>query len=145
MAAKGYDDSPPRNGTIFFYTVLTVVLLVAVKFLLDSYFAKVVDAEIEDKVLTQGMEEVQAQREQETATLEKGPLPIESAIKMMAKQGRAAMPEIAPQSGAGKPEVAGWSQLKREVAEPAPAAAPAVEGAPAVPAPQDAKTQGATN
>ena len=25
--AKGYDDSPPRNGVILFYTVLAVVVL----------------------------------------------------------------------------------------------------------------------
>ena len=29
MAAKGFDDSPPRNGIIFFYTVLTVFMLSA--------------------------------------------------------------------------------------------------------------------
>ena len=53
-----YDDSPPRNGIIFFYTVLTVFLLIGVKFLLDSYFVKTMDSEIHEKVLTRGLEQV---------------------------------------------------------------------------------------
>jgi hypothetical protein len=63
MAAKGYDDSPPRNGIIFFYTILTVFTLIGVKFLLDSYFFGMMEGEYFDKVYSRGMEEVAAVRQ----------------------------------------------------------------------------------
>jgi hypothetical protein len=115
MAAKGYDDSPPRNGIIFFYTVLTVFFLIGVKLLLDSYFANMMNAEKYEKVYSRGMEEVLAVRAKERATLEKGSLPIADAKKLLALRGRGASPLIAPNSGQGQEAIAGWSQLKREV------------------------------
>ena len=118
--AKEYDDSPPRNGVIFFYTVLTVFVLIGVKFLLDSYFAKTMDGEIHDKVLTRGMEEVEALKANERAELEKS---IQQAKNQYAASGRSGL--IAPSSGREKPEVQGWTQLGRKVeagpAQPAPA------------------------
>jgi hypothetical protein len=119
--AKDYDDSPPRNGVIFFYTVLTVFVLIGVKFLLDSYFAKTMDAEIHDKVLSRGMEEVSAMRAAEAAELQKT---MKLAKGQYTSMGRAGM--IAPTSGANKPEVSGWTQLGRKV-EAAAAPAPAPE------------------
>jgi hypothetical protein len=118
--AKEYDDSPPRNGVIFFYTVLTVFVLIGVKFLLDSYFAKTMDAEIHDKVLTRGMEQVTALRAAEKAELEKT---LKTAKGQYAAMGRSGL--IAPTSGRDKPEVQGWTQLGRkvEVAAPQPGAA----------------------
>ncbi len=139
MAAKGYDDSPPRNGIIFFYTLLTVFILIGVKFLLDSYFASMMSAEYHEKVYSRGMAEVAAVRAQEEETLSKGQVPIDQAMRLIGQRGRSASPTIAPASGANAPEVAGWSQLKRGVAEPPKAeeeapkaeeeAAPAAEGA----------------
>jgi hypothetical protein len=136
MAAKGYDDSPPRNGIIFFYTVLTVFMLIGVKFLLDSYFASMMGAEYHEKVYSRGMAEVAAVRAKEAETLSKGQLPISQAMRMIGQRGRAASPAIAPTSGANAPEVAGWSQLKRAVAEAPKAAEPAAPApAPEAPAP----------
>lgn len=112
---KEYDDSPPRNGVIFFYTVLTVFVLIGVKFLLDSYFAKTMDSEVHDKVLTRGMEEVTAQRASERSELDKN---IQQAKNQYASTGRAGL--IASGSGRDKPEVQGWTQLGRKV-EAAPA------------------------
>jgi hypothetical protein len=118
--SKEYDDSPPRNGVIFFYTVLTVFVLIGVKFLLDSYFAKTMDGEIHDKVLTRGMEEVTALKASERAELDRT---IQQAKNQYASTGRSGL--IAPSSGREKPEVQGWTQLGRKVeAGPAqPAAA----------------------
>lgn len=123
--AKEYDDSPPRNGVIFFYTVLTVFVLIGVKFLLDSYFVKTMDAEIHDKVLTRGMEEVAAMRAKEAATLD--PKSMKAAKSLYSSTGRTGM--LTPVSGQGKPEVQGWTQLGRQVA--APAAAPTEAAVPA--------------
>ena len=131
--AKGYDDSPPRNGTIFFYTILTVFLLICVKFLLDSYFVKMMDGEIEAKVLTQGLEEVAAMRAAEA----KQQGSIDAAVKALAARGRAGVPQVAPKGGENQPEVTGWTQLPRKA--PAPAAPPAV---PAAPAPEVAPAAG---
>ncbi len=118
-SAKEYDDSPPRNGIIAFYAVLTVFCLLGIKFLLDSYFVKTMDQEIHDKVLTQGFDEVTELRAKEQAELADSV----AAAKKQVATGRTASPLIRPASGEGKPEVAGWSQLGRKIADtPAPAA-----------------------
>jgi hypothetical protein len=135
MAAKGYDDSPPRNGIIFFYTVLTVFMLIGVKFLLDSYFASMMGAELQEKVYSRGMAEVQAVRSKEAETLQKGAMPIDQAMRTLGQRGRAASALIAPQSGQGMQELSGWSQMKREVAPLAPKPEPVAPVETAVPAP----------
>jgi hypothetical protein len=123
MAAKGYDDSPPRNGVIFFYSVLTVVFLFGAQKLLDSYFAKMMDAEFGEKVYTVGLQGAADAKARDQAQLAK--TDIEAAKRLYAQRGRSASPVIAPESGANKPAIGGWSQLKRDVPA-APAAAPAV-------------------
>jgi hypothetical protein len=126
-AIKGYDDSPPRNGTIFFYTVLTVFLLVLVKILLDSYFAKMMDTEVHDKILTRGMEEVQAMRASEKEKLEQG-VSIEAAMKAVSQRGRTGIPELMPKKGEGMAPIEGWRELKRT--PEAPAALPTLPAGP---------------
>ncbi len=131
MAAKGYDDSPTRNGTILFYTVLTVFVLIFVKFSLDSYFDKVFGGEFHDKVLARGMEEVQQMRAKEEQALGAGSMPVSRAKQLLIQRGRVASPVIAPESGmgatgGGMQEIAGWTKLDRKVA-PAPVAPPAVD------------------
>ena len=124
-AIKGYDDSPPRNGTIFFYTVLTVFLLVLVKILLDSYFAKMMDTAVHDKVLTRGMEEVQALRASEKQKLGS----VEAAMKAVAQRGRTGIPEVAPKKGESSAPIEGWREMKRT---PQGAALPVLPAAPGV-------------
>lgn len=150
MATKGYDESPPRNGTILFYTVLTLFILVIVKYSLDSYFMKVMGAEVEDKILTRGMEPVKAMRANELKQLESGSTPIERAKQMMSQRGRSASPMITPKSGMGEDgygmeEVKGWTKLERKVRpvvrpEPAPVTDGTVpaDGSAVAPAPADA-------
>jgi hypothetical protein len=125
MAANGYDDSPPRNGVILFYSVLTVVLLFSMSILLKSYFAKIMDAEVHEKVLTRGLDKAYEARAKEVETLEKSG--ISNAMRAYAQRGRTASAVIASESGAGKQGVTGWSQLKREGAATPPPAAPAAE------------------
>src|SRR4051794_33052982 len=120
MAAHGYDASLPRNGTIFFYSVLAVFILILTDFLLESYFAKMIDAEVHDKVLTRGMDQVKEMRAHEQEML--GKTHMDDAMKLLAQRGRLANPQIAPKSGQGMAEVAGWTQLNRKIA-PMPAAA----------------------
>ncbi len=131
MATKGYDDSPPRNGTIVFYTVLTLAVLVVIKLTLDSYFVKVMSAEVHDKVLTRGMEPVKAMRSQEQA-MRDAPA-MKRAMDVLSQQGRAASKAIEPKSGMGEggngmEEVKGWSKLNRKVLPVAPVAAAADAG-----------------
>lgn len=122
---KGYDDGQPRNGMIAFYAALTVFSLIGVKMLLDSYFARVMDTEVYDKVLSRGLEHAVDTRAQEQADLQKAGLP--EAMRSLAQRGRAGSPAITPESGQGKAEISGWSQLPR-VLPPAPA--PALEPVP---------------
>jgi Tfp pilus assembly protein PilV len=142
MAAKGYDDSPPRNGVILFYTILAVVSLFGVAQLLKSYFANIMNSEFQTKVFTVGLAETEEFKAREQEQLEKSG--IGSAIKQYAARGHAASPVLRSESGASKPGIAGWSQLKREVptAPAAPEAVPvqgstlpeAVQGAEKAPA-----------
>ena len=136
MAAKGYDDSPPRNGVIFFYTVLTVFFLFGAQQLLNSYFAKMMDNEYTEKVYTVGLEKAAQAKARDRETLEKSG--IESAMRLYAQRGRSASAIIQNESGAGKPEITGWSQLKREVpAASVPATAVPVQAAPPTEAPPE--------
>lgn len=132
MAAQGFDDSPPRNGVIAFYTVLAVVLLFGVSLLLDSYFAKMMDTEVHEKVLSRGLETAYETRSREQQVLEKSG--IGAAMRAYAQRGRSASPLIAPESGAGKAAGPGWSQLKKEPV-PAAAAAQPTQAQEAQPAP----------
>lgn len=126
---KAYDDSQPRNGTILFYAVLTVILLTLLRFALDSYFAKMMDAEYHEKVGIRGLEQVEGMRAREAATLQKNG--IDRAMQSLAQRGRVGSQAISPESGAGKPAVSGWTQLRTApAAAPVPGAANApVEGA----------------
>jgi hypothetical protein len=123
MAAKGYDDSPPRNGVILFYTILTVVSLFGVAQLLKSYFATIMNGEFETKVFTVGLAETAEFKAQEQEQLQKSG--IGNAIKQYAARGHAASPVLRSESGANKPTITGWSQLKHDVPT-APAAPQAV-------------------
>jgi hypothetical protein len=117
MASEAYDDSPPRNGTIFFYALLTVFLLVCIKFLLDSYFFKMMDMEVQEKILTQGMDEVVAMR----ATEQKQTDSVKAAMSSLAQRGRNAMPELKP-TGMVAPSEQGWREMQRTTpVAPAPA------------------------
>jgi hypothetical protein len=137
MAAKGYDDSPPRNGMIFFYSVLTVVFLFGAQQLLSSYFSKMMNNEYTEKVYTRGLDKAVAAKASDKETLEKSG--IEAAMRLYAQRGRSASTVIQNESGAGKPGITGWSQLKREVpAASVPAAAVPVPSA----APTNAPPQG---
>ena len=123
MAAKGYDDSPPRNGVIFFYSVLTVVFLFGVQRMLNSYFATMMDNEFQEKVYTRGLEAAVEAKAADQAALEKSG--IEAAKRLYIQRGRSASAAIQTESGANKPAIGGWSQLKREIPT-APAAAVAI-------------------
>jgi hypothetical protein len=125
--AKAYDASQPRNGTILFYAVLTVVLLGLLHFALESYFAKMMDAEYHQKVAIRGLERVEAKRAEDIAKLQQGG--IDRAMQSIAQRGRTASQAIVPESGQGKPAVTGWTQLHPPAAA-VPAAAPAPTAAP---------------
>lgn len=126
MAAKGYDDSPPRNGVIFFYSILTVAFLFGAQQLLNSYFGKMMNAEFQEKVFTVGLQGAVDAKAHDQAELAK--FDIEAAKRLYVQRGRSASPVIASESGANKPGIGGWTQLKRDVPA-APAAAPAAPDA----------------
>src|SRR5688500_3559061 len=112
MASEAFDDSPPRNGTIFFYALLTVFLLVCVKFLLDSYFTKMMDTEVHDKILTQGIDDVAAMRAAEREHRDD----VKTAMGSLAQRGRGAMPQIKPANMVAPPEQ-GWRELQHAPAQ----------------------------
>jgi hypothetical protein len=122
--AKPYDTGQPRNGTIFFYAILTLVLLGLLDFALRSYFGKMMDAEYHQKVAIRGLEQVENMRAKETATLQKTGL--DRAMQSLAQRGRTGSTAIAPESGAGKAAVTGWTQLRPAPAPTAEAPVPAV-------------------
>lgn len=128
------DDTPPRNRVIFAYTVMSVIALIALGFLFDSYmdisrgaFRRV---NIERSRTSQILEDY---RDGQRAALERGRMPITRAISELARQDRRAFPLIRPTASDDQGPLEGWNQLPRRAAVPAPeeaAAPPATEPVP---------------
>ena len=112
------DDAPPQNGLIFFYTVLTVLSLIGLKFAMDSFLDSsrraVQGAHIEDSVGSRHLEE---RREEAREALSSGTMPIDQAITQLAERGRGAFPQVRPSASEDRGAREGWARR-------GPAAAP---------------------
>jgi hypothetical protein len=103
----GHDKTPERNRLIFFYTVLSVVTLAALGFVFDSYF--VIETE---RLVTKNVRELPATERVELATeqrerLTSGPVPIDRAMQMLARDGRA--PAVRPEPSRDLAPLEGWN------------------------------------
>jgi len=104
------DQSPPRLQLIISIAVGTVVALVGLKFVFDSYFTNVWEGEEQGKLVAP--DEVNAMRADQIAKLTNGPaVPIDQAMSMIATKGRLSSTLITPQPSDDLGAVTGWSHL----------------------------------
>jgi hypothetical protein len=130
------DKSEPRVGVIFRIGLLVIVLLVATRALLNSYFDQLAHAEEIRKVGKAVPTQLLDLRADEEHRLTSGAMPIEQAMQTVATKSRAtASPDIMPSASRDIAPLQGWSKLPQEVPAMMTAPPPAPEavdaGAPA--------------
>jgi len=122
------DNTPPRLKLIATIAVITVITLIGINFVTESYYAMMTDEAQREKLApTRDRDE---QHKAEMAAFTSAALPMEKAIADISKGERPAA--IAPEQSGDLGPMTGWSKLPK----PAPTPQPHVE-APA-PAPTDA-------
>ena len=132
--SEGFDYSEPRSGSIWAFTIISVLVLVVVIGALQQYFDKIWDEAVYEKVQAPPSEQLQTLRNRDTWDLthymyldkKSGQvrIPLEEAQQIFLKE-----------AAAGKPFYPGKATLpKKEEDTAQPAAAPGAPGAPAAPA-----------
>lgn len=128
------DDTPPRNRLIAFYTLLAVGTLMVMKPAFDSYYDRMYDRAVDDRLERYNGELIVAGRDvaplaereaQWETSLSSGPMPIQRAMEQVAQRGRMGVPQVMPQAPAEQnmDALTGWSQLPNPDAPSAPEAA----------------------
>lgn len=113
------DNTPPRLKLIVTIAVITVITLIGINFVLESYYAMMTDTAAREKLApTRDRDE---QHKAEIAALTNAALPIDQAI---AQLGKGTRPEaITPQASEDLGPMTGWTKLPK----PAPTAHPAAQ------------------
>ena len=112
------DQSPTANKTILTVALLSVFILVSLKFILTSYYVDMTEAKA--KELSSTARDLIALRAAQNKDLEQSGTPIAVAMKNLASSGRENAPAVvAPVQAAANETgpLAGWNNLKREVAD----------------------------
>jgi len=112
------DDSPPRNNVILIAGIASLLCLVALKFVFDSYhegqrditLAENLDSSVTSELLAEYREDVQNR-------LTSSDIPIDQAVARLAEQGRRGFPQVLPFQSVDEGARLGWS---RHSPEPAP-------------------------
>lgn len=121
------DDTPPKNRLIATLALVSLCTLIALKFILTSYFNEMVEMEKRSKITKP--EELYAIRAEQQKNLTGSPIPIEKAMRELDKT----RPEPKPSDDTGP--LIGWSKTPRAL-PPKPFVAPTIE--PPLTAPADA-------
>lgn len=160
------DNSPPRNGLIAMYTLLSVMTLVGVKFMLDSYFHMMIDkvraersaiaalpvcapnapesdVNVNCRRGTSVMAELQDMRAHEATMLEggQGAMPIEAAMTALAHSRE--NPMVAPQPSTEMAPIKGWANIPHFVSTARPTMDLTAPAPAPMPAPEPAVVDGA--
>ncbi|GAB4198008.1 MAG: hypothetical protein OHK0013_06690 [Sandaracinaceae bacterium] len=105
------DDTPPRNGVIFFYTVLVVLTLICLKFVMDSFLdssRRAIRAQHLER--SRANELLAEHREREREALGSGEMPIDRAMRELAQRGRGAFPQVRPFPSTDRGALEGWNR-----------------------------------
>src|SRR6185312_10696354 len=140
------DDTRPKVRMLLTIGVVSVFLLLGVKFVLDSYYLDMTET-YEHTLIPPTTLRDETKKEQ-LDKVEHGQIPVSAAMQMLVSKGREADPEIAPQQSEDLDPLKGWAKLKREVTLPPQTTAPAPttnEAADAGVAPTNAPANGATD
>jgi hypothetical protein len=100
------DNSPPRIRVILTTAFSTLVILVTLKYVFDSYFLMMASAAELDHLRPN--EELALLRAGEEKNLTSGPMPIDRAMQILAQRGRAGEALIAPQPSDDLGPMVGW-------------------------------------
>jgi|GEM_PF-1073066 len=114
------DQSPTRNRLILTIAISTLVTLVGLKFVFDSYFIDMMESEARAKIATP--DELQKLRADERQKLTGSALPIDRAMHDLALKGREGAPLITPEPSSDDAPLVGWAQGERAKAASAAAA-----------------------
>jgi hypothetical protein len=123
------DKSEPRVGLIAQVGAFSIVVLLATRAALGTYFDFMEQAEKQRKVGSVAPEALMSLRASESARLSGGPMPIDKAMDELASRGRMGIgPELAPGNSKDVAPLQGWAKMPSEV--PAPMLADAGPEAP---------------
>jgi len=126
------DNSPPRIGPIFLTAAVALSCLIALKFMFDSYYVTMFEAEEYRKVGSVEPTALLALRAAERKSLAGAPIPLDKAMQIVAKGRAAPIPEmpnggITPEPSNDESSLVGWAQAPHtrppppDVPTPAPA------------------------
>ena len=106
------DNSSPKVRMLLTIGIVSVCILVAVKFGLESYYLETTEAY--QRTLLPNTTEIETVRKSELQRLEKGTMPVDVAMQTLATKGREnASPAIDPQPSDDPSPLIGWAQIKR--------------------------------
>lgn len=115
------ENTTPKVRMLLTIGIVSVSLLVGVKFALESYYLEMTESYEHD--LLPKTTEIEQIRAEEHDSLDKGPIPVSVAMQTLATKGRDnASPEIMPQPSDDPSPLVGWAQIKH--VGPAPTLAP---------------------
>ena len=111
------DDSRPKVRMLLTIGIVSIFLLVGVKFVLDSYYLDMTEGY--EKGMLPKTEQLDQTRAQEHAAIEKGEhgnIPVSVAMQNLAQKGRDNAGDlISPKPSDDVDALKGWSRLKRDV------------------------------
>jgi hypothetical protein len=118
------DNTPPRIRLIVTVTFITVVTLVALKFVFDSYFAYMSDQATHEKLAEPVARRNLAEIEKKHLT--GSPLPIEAAMAKLAQGARTDgdLSDVEPKPSEDNGPLIGWSKLPKPLPTPHPRPVP---------------------
>jgi hypothetical protein len=111
------DQSPTANKTIITVALLSVFILISLKFILTSYYVEMTEANA--RALSSTPDQLRALQAAQRKDLAQSSTPIDVAMKNLAASGRENTPPVIAPVQAKFDEtgpLVGWNGLKREVA-----------------------------
>ncbi|QQR88773.1 MAG: hypothetical protein IPJ88_11075 [Myxococcales bacterium] len=111
------NQSPPKTQLIFLYVVLSVLVLVALKPVLDSYYSSMTTAELTEKVSNRPAVELKAVKTAQAQVIAKATMPVSRAKRLLLRDGRN-IPAIMPNESSDSRAMVGWLQFGGHVPNP---------------------------
>lgn len=115
------DQTPPQNRLIVTIGLLAVFTLIAVKFIIGSYYIDMTEgtaraqSEVDEKSEYSRSAQLRALRAEQNKALAQSPVPIDVAMKNLATSGRDnAPPVISPQQSDDTSALVGWGKAPHD-------------------------------
>ncbi len=118
----GFDQTPPRNGLILFFTALSVAVLFLLSFVFKSYFIASSEGEITDKVMNHPWQLREKVNRAQAKLLDQKA--VDRAIDRLGKEEREALDVIRPLPVEDTAALVGWAEVPTGWQAPATANSP---------------------